>query len=783
VTFGKLFLRLLDALVILGVLAYSVAEEDLIYAAIALPLVVVAALVTGGPSGKPLPRWIINAALLIATGHMGLSWYSNLGETIGILCRYVIWLQLIKMFEPRTPRDQSQVIILSMVLVIGACLTSVKADLGGVLLLYIPTLLATVLTFQVFAGQVGVGAAIAAGRRPGADLRRVLLSSGVLLMAVAIVVFIITPRGLGEAVVGAWRGPVPKQVIGFRDHVQLGAQGLLTESRHVVMEMRVESTQQTEPYTREVLLRGAVLDEYDPAKRIWRRSESLSLGRRHQLWKPDDVFIPADTTLPRLTQHIVAIEQPSELFAAWRPLWASFESAGRNVRYQRYDEAGLFDIRLTTWTGAYHYTIVSSPFATTPVREFEPRYADPPLGRRFARRRGSEQWYSIRAVPPTSLRPVSDAPPVNVFREGPIRELAERILAERGIDLSDGEAHVRELAAAAFRHYLQTNYTYTTLMVAPLADEDPIEMFLFDTGPEGRGGKGHCEYFSSAFAAMCLSVGIPARVVTGYAATEVDPVSGLYVIRQNHAHAWADVELAPGRWREFDPSPSADVQRLHQPPAGILATIRRAIDALQFAWIRSVVSFDRSSQVDALNTASGAPALAFGSVNDWIAKRLSNQPSEDGQESPTISAARVFASVLVVSTLLALIFFVLIARGGAIIRAFCRLLRVRPPRIIERLTDPGTRELGRLRRRMEDSLRRAGMPRAEATPSLAHAASLAARDETLSRAAGRLTRLYYQARFGGVPPDRSTLDEARALAREVRLRVRRRALTGQAPAP
>ncbi len=770
-TFHRLFLRLLDATVILGVLAYSVAEEDLIFAAIAFPMVVVAALVTGGADGKPLPRWVINTALLIATAHMANSWLQNLSETISVLCQYVIWLQLIKLFEPRTPRDQSQVILLSIVLVIGSCLTSVKPDLGGVLLLYFPTLLATVIVFQVFASQVGVGPATVAGKRSGADLRRVLISSGVLLTIFAIGVFIFTPRGLGESVVGAWRGPAPKPVIGFRDHVQLGAQGLLSESRQVILEMRVESNQSAEPYTRPLLLRGAVLDEYDPEKRIWRRSEGLALVKRGEGWRPDQQPVPVPSDRLMLTQHITAVEQPSDLFAAWRPLTATFEGIGKPVRFHRNDEAGLFDLRLTTWTGSYRYTIVSGPSEPTPFREFAPRYHEPPLGRRFLRRRESAAWFS-GAIPRTSLQPAIVQLSSHPFREGPIRNLAEQILAERGIDLNDGESHARELAAAAFRQFLQQNYTYTTMMVSPLADQDPIEMFLFDTGPEGRGGRGHCEYFCAAFVAMCLSVDIPARVVTGYFASEVDTSTGLYVIRQNHAHAWADVETAPGRWREFDPSPTADVQRLHEPPGGLMARVRRALDVLQFAWIRSVVSFDRDTQADAIRSAGQTPAMALSSLNDWIAKRIGEQSPGSDEQSPTISAARVFASVLVVSTILGLVLIVLVAQGGSMIRLLCRMLRIRPPRMSERPLDPGTRELERLRLKLDEALRKAGLPRPPAVPSLAHAASLRSRDVDLSRDASRLTLMYYDARFGGRTPERSTLNEARVLFRTINERLR-----------
>ena len=55
---------------------------------------------------------------------------------------------------------------------------------------------------------------------------------------------------------------------------------------------------------------------------------------------------------------------------------------------------------------------------------------------------------------------------------------------------------------------------------------------------------------------LARSVGIPARLVTGFVPGEQDPVTGTYTVRAKHAHAWAEVWFAGIGWGPFDPTAS-----------------------------------------------------------------------------------------------------------------------------------------------------------------------------------------------------------------------------------
>lgn len=64
----------------------------------------------------------------------------------------------------------------------------------------------------------------------------------------------------------------------------------------------------------------------------------------------------------------------------------------------------------------------------------------------------------------------------------------------------------------------------------------------------------HCEYFASAMVIMARSVGIPARLVTGYYAHERE--GNEIVVRGRDAHAWAECWIDGTGWVTVDATPS-----------------------------------------------------------------------------------------------------------------------------------------------------------------------------------------------------------------------------------
>ncbi|WP_071517724.1 DUF3488 and DUF4129 domain-containing transglutaminase family protein [Geitlerinema sp. PCC 9228] len=92
--------------------------------------------------------------------------------------------------------------------------------------------------------------------------------------------------------------------------------------------------------------------------------------------------------------------------------------------------------------------------------------------------------------------------------------------------------------------------TYTVKEV-PFLDrnQDLVEAFLFDW--EG----GYPDHFSTTLTVMLRSIGIPARLVVGFAAGEFNPFTGMYVVRNTDAYAMTEVYIPQYGWYSFDPIP------------------------------------------------------------------------------------------------------------------------------------------------------------------------------------------------------------------------------------
>ena len=87
------------------------------------------------------------------------------------------------------------------------------------------------------------------------------------------------------------------------------------------------------------------------------------------------------------------------------------------------------------------------------------------------------------------------------------------------------------------------------------AGRDPVDWFLFDAKI------GYCEQFATAETLMLRSLGIPARLATGYSTGDYNPVLDQSIVREHDAHAW--VEVWTGRWWAYDPTNDCPVGERH----------------------------------------------------------------------------------------------------------------------------------------------------------------------------------------------------------------------------
>ena len=140
--------------------------------------------------------------------------------------------------------------------------------------------------------------------------------------------------------------------------------------------------------------------------------------------------------------------------------------------------------------------------------------------------------------------------------------------------------------ARVLEHYLRTHYAYTLeLPQSELAD--PLATFLFDRK------EGHCEYFASSLAVMLRSLGVPARVVTGFQSGIYNPVSGWQIVRSSDAHSWVEAWLPYRGWTTFDPTPPDP----NPPKLSLWTKMNFYVDAAEIFWQDWVVNYNLDRQL------------------------------------------------------------------------------------------------------------------------------------------------------------------------------------------
>jgi hypothetical protein len=90
-----------------------------------------------------------------------------------------------------------------------------------------------------------------------------------------------------------------------------------------------------------------------------------------------------------------------------------------------------------------------------------------------------------------------------------------------------------------------------------------------------RSRLGWCEQIASTLVVMARSVGIPARLTTGFVPGERDALTGRFVVRERDAHAWAEVYFDGIGWQGFDPTASVPLSGEANDHGSWLATVRR----------------------------------------------------------------------------------------------------------------------------------------------------------------------------------------------------------------
>jgi protein-glutamine gamma-glutamyltransferase len=331
--------------------------------------------------------------------------------------------------------------------------------------------------------------------------------TAVLTVALTVVIFFIIPR-IGAGILQKTSGEALRTT-GFSDRVDLGTIGSVKQDPQVVM--RVELSDQPAVDKDRLYLRGLAYDQYNG------QSWSHSGARRRSL------SLAADGTF---------LARP----AGSRPSYSPSGTIRQDILLETLDTPVLF----------------AAPFAELVSGDFLTLQVDAMGGLHLLLPPSSRIRYSV-----TSQVPQLDADERGASILTYPDSIRSRYLqVPMGLQqVTDLAHHVTQQAATllgktmAIQQHLLENYRYS-LEADTATLSHPLEEFLFTRKT------GYCEHYATAMVVMLRSVGIPARLVTGFLATEWNEYGGYFTVRQRDAHAWVEVYFPHSGWVTMDPTPT-----------------------------------------------------------------------------------------------------------------------------------------------------------------------------------------------------------------------------------
>jgi protein-glutamine gamma-glutamyltransferase len=188
------------------------------------------------------------------------------------------------------------------------------------------------------------------------------------------------------------------------------------------------------------------------------------------------------------------------------------------------------------------------------------------------------------------------------------RTLAWAVALQRRPDLA--EASPEQLAQAVLAH-INSGFTYT-LTPGEYGGENgrhAIDEFWLDRR------QGFCEHFSAAFVVIMRALDVPARIVTGYQGADPVLQDGDVIVRNSHAHAWAEMWIEGRGWVRVDPTAAVAPERVVRsralrPRPGfvagaieglnpeLMATLRRQWESVNNRWNQWVLRYSKNEQFD-----------------------------------------------------------------------------------------------------------------------------------------------------------------------------------------
>lgn len=474
------------------------------------------------------------------------------GNGMVIARQLLIFLQLNRLYVRKSYRDYAYIFLLSFLQILLGCLLTVSPTFALVLLLFLLCAGWGLMLLQMKIGMDQQAESELPDRRDAAPQKYMagdeLISSRfigysvamtLIMLGITLVVFLFVPRiqmGLMRRM-----GNSSIHIAGFSETVQLGEVGDIQQGNQRVMRVWVGGNVQA--LGREPYWRGVALDEFDGVS--WRQAGNWNDSQRTLPPRVINDLLPQGANLQQ--DYVLENIDSSVLFAV--PTVKAFEASLGRVAHD-YTDSYSTDEKVDH----LEYTVYSRIELPNP-----------------------EKLRTEQSVLPKRL--------MQIYLQTP--EMAPEVsaLAKR-ITMGDDNNYDRSVS---IQNYLRDNFEYT--LNPQSTGRAPVEDFLFRTRA------GHCEYFASSMVLLVRTLGIPARIVNGFAGGDFNSVGGYYVVRQRDAHSWVEIWFNGSGWIRFDPTPAIAVQNSVDETQSAFGRAQEYVDYLEMRWY-SLLDYDVQDQLE-----------------------------------------------------------------------------------------------------------------------------------------------------------------------------------------
>lgn len=510
------------------------------------------------------PRWVLLGALAIAAVGTAWSHQTLLGKDAGV--SLLVLLAALKTLELRARRDAVVVFFLGFVLVLANFLHSQSLGTALAMLGSVAGLLAALALAHMPSGRPGLAQAL------GLAARHALVG-----MPLVLLLFLFFPR-----LPPLWGQPASNLGhTGLSDDLELGQVAELVSDDSLAM--RVDFLGRPPPAGEALYFRGPVLRLYD--------------GRR---WRADDGGVgappaPGLPPTPGSGRIQLTLDQPVDYEVTFEPLRVASLPLLEFTALQPQLESTAMWLALRD---DLHWQ---------PQRPIQERLKL----RGLAHLRMSYDL-STGVIPEGLVKPADLALPANVH---PLTQAWSTALRRPGGPLYGvpGERLAAQASDLLLQHIRNAGFQYALAPGEGRAGDrdDAVDDFWL------AHRTGFCEHYAAAYVVVMRSLGVPARIVTGYQGGTLNPLNGLLEVRQSDAHAWAEIWLPERGWTRVDPTAAVAPDRVRQglrlrvPPGlmsgaltqvspEVLERLRQIWGAVDHRWNDWVLQYGRQRQRDLL---------------------------------------------------------------------------------------------------------------------------------------------------------------------------------------